>query len=153
MKSKARKGTHANGDYLVLALWSSFRIITVVLALHEAEAERSYNFLRFEAENDLKIFLNLKVLYTISVEFNRDVTRKPIKVHCLLRYGIKLLSHTCATCFQWCHVLTRTSYLSFRSCFGIVLNRDFWLWQTETCVTIVIVQENMPLSIVVNLHL
>ena len=25
------------------------------------------------------------------------MTRKPIKVHCLLRYGIKLLAHTCAT--------------------------------------------------------
>ena len=55
-----------------------------------AEAERSYIFLRFEAENVLKMFLNYMVA---------DATRKPIKVHCLLRYaGIKLLAHTCATC-------------------------------------------------------
>ena len=63
-----------------------------------AEAERSYIFLRFEAENVLKMFLNYMV-YTTCISVNqcgRDHW-KPIKVHYLLRYGIKLLAHTCAT--------------------------------------------------------
>ena len=47
------------------------------------------------------------------------MTRKPIIVHCLLRYGIK----------------------------------NCWLWQTEKCLTIVNVIQNMPWSILVNLHL
>ena len=46
-----------------------------------AEAERSYIFLRFEAENVLKMFLNYMVYTTcIAVNSNADVTRKPIKV-------------------------------------------------------------------------
>ena len=39
-----------------------------------AEAERSYIFLRFEAENVLKMFLNYMVYIT-----RISVTRKPIK--------------------------------------------------------------------------
>ena len=65
-----------------------------------AEAERSYIFLRFEAENVFKMFLNYMV-YTTCISVNqsdatlvchggdqlsphlkrRDVTRKPVKVH------------------------------------------------------------------------
>ena len=44
-----------------------------------AEAERSYIFLGFEAENVLKMFLNYMVYTTcIAVNSNADVTRQPI---------------------------------------------------------------------------
>ena len=55
------------------------------------EAERSYIFLRFEPENVLKAVLNYLVYTTCTLQLiNVDVTRKPIQVHCLLRYGIYL---------------------------------------------------------------
>ena len=72
-----------------------------------AEAERSYIFLRFEAENVLKMFLNY--IYTTYISVN-----------------------------------------SMRTWPG---NISKWLWQTEMCVTIVNVIQNMPLRILVNLHL
>ena len=51
-----------------------------------AEAELSYIFLQFEAENVLKMFLNYMVYTTcIAVNGNANAIRKALKVHCLLR--------------------------------------------------------------------
>ena len=54
-----------------------------------AEAERSYIFLRFEAENVLEMFLNYMV-YTTCISVNqggRNQETYQSALNCLLRYG------------------------------------------------------------------
>ena len=86
--------------FLVFPIFCVYRFFFLRTSNFGAEAERSYIFLRFEAENVFKMFLNYMV-YTTCISVNqsdatlvchggnqlsphlkrRDVTRKPIKVH------------------------------------------------------------------------
>ena len=86
---------HGFGYVLIFFVTLSFwlhRLFFIRTSNFGAEAERSHIFfLRFEAKNVLKMFLNYMV-YTRCISVSQ--CRKPIKVHCLLSYGIK-------NCWLW----------------------------------------------------